>query len=150
MLWSIVPFQLCTPSVPKCKHLLTFTDYVGSFVLFKTFMNILFILLWHVLSSYIFLVYHHYFYTFTNFLNKTNSKTCTTEIGECLYLETEGVALFYSWTWVNKDNSRDDILLCSAANLFIWFLVITAAYEHVHVAWRSRSSVRAHGRPGSS
>jgi hypothetical protein len=33
------------------------------------------------------------FYIFTNFLNKTNGQTCTTEIEECLYFETEGVLI---------------------------------------------------------
>jgi hypothetical protein len=56
-----------TPSVPKLMHLLTFVDHVWLFVLFKKFMKILFILLWHVLSHYIFLVYHNYFYNFKFF-----------------------------------------------------------------------------------
>jgi hypothetical protein len=39
---------------PLNVHLLTFADHVWPFILFKKFMKILFILLWHVLSSYIF------------------------------------------------------------------------------------------------
>jgi hypothetical protein len=51
-------------------------------------MKILFILLRHVLSSYILRVYHNYFYIVTDFLNKTNSQTCIPETEECLYLGT--------------------------------------------------------------
>ena len=39
-----------TTSVPKYKYLLTSVDHVWAFVLFKKFVKILFILLWHVLS----------------------------------------------------------------------------------------------------
>jgi len=63
-----------TTYVSKYKYLLTSTDHVWPFVLFKKFIKILFILLWHVLSSYIFEVYLNYFYFFSNFLNKTNDQ----------------------------------------------------------------------------
>jgi hypothetical protein len=33
--------------------------------------------------TYIFLVYHNYFYIFTNFLDMTNGQTCITKTEEC-------------------------------------------------------------------
>jgi hypothetical protein len=64
-----------TPSVSKYLHLLTSALHVWPFVLFEKIVKILFILLWHVLSSYIFEVHHNCFYISTNFLNKTNDQT---------------------------------------------------------------------------
>ena len=54
-------------------------------------MKILFILLWHVLSSYIFEVYLTCFYFFLNFLNKTNDQTWSAEVNKYLYCGTEVV-----------------------------------------------------------
>ena len=80
--------QSCTTSIPKYKYLLTFADHIWPFVLFKKFMKILFILLWYVLSSYIFEVYLNCFYFF-NFLNKINSQIWSAKVNKYLYFETE-------------------------------------------------------------
>ena len=76
-----------TPFVLKYKHLSTSAIHVWSFVLFEKFVKILFILLWYVLSSYIFEVYLNCFIFFLNFLNKTNGHT--TKINKYLYFGTE-------------------------------------------------------------
>jgi hypothetical protein len=80
-----------TPSVPKYLHLLTSALHTWPFVLFKKIVKILFTLLWHVLSSYVFQVYHNYFYIFTNFLNETNGQIWSAEVKRCKYFGTEGV-----------------------------------------------------------
>ena len=88
---NITFLKLCTSSVPKYKHLLTSTDHVWPFVLFKNFMKILFILLWKVLLPYTFKVYLNCFYFFSIFLNKANGQTWSAEVNKCLYFGTEVV-----------------------------------------------------------
>ena len=79
------------PSVTKYKYLLTSTYHVWPFVLLKKLKKIIFILLWHVLSSHIFKVYLNCFYFFLNFLNKTNGQTWSANVNKYLYFGTEVV-----------------------------------------------------------
>ena len=101
--WTYVYSLPSTLSVPKYKHLLTSIDHIWPFILFKKFEKILFILLWHVLSSYIFEVYLNHFYFFSDFLNKMNGRSA--EINKCLYFGTEVVV------YNNKDRLEKGILL---------------------------------------